>query len=102
MQHAFSSLIAVLLLVQSSPASYQTANFVVYAASPEVAKAVAESAENYRRDLAKVWLERELPDWPSPCQISVSLDAGRTEGRTDISFSRGQVVTHRVELKGTM
>jgi hypothetical protein len=102
MQLGLPSLIAALLLGQNPQPTHQTANFVVQAANPEIARLVADAAESCRADLGKLWLEKELPDWPAPCHIYVTIDADRTAGRTDISFSRGKVLSQRMEIKGAM
>jgi hypothetical protein len=102
MQGCLSLVVAALVSGQTSLSSYQTANFVTQAADAEVARLVAESAESCRKELARLWLERDLPDWPSPCQVYVSIDLGRTAGRTDIAFSKGRVLTQRVEVQGPL
>jgi hypothetical protein len=102
MQLAIPTLFAALVTGQTFPVSYQTANFVVEAATPEVAQLVAESAERYRRELARVWLEKDMPDWPAPCRVHVTLNADRPAGRTDISFARGQVVAQYVDVRGSL
>ena len=63
---------------QTSGSSHRTRHFVVTAPTPEIAKAVAEQAEVYRRDLAVEWLGRELPEWSQPCPHH---RAGRQYGR---------------------
>ena len=66
--------------------SHRTANFVVYAASPVVARAVANEAEFQRSELAKKWLGTELADWPKQCEIWVHLTAGPSGGASTFNF----------------
>jgi hypothetical protein len=53
-------------------------NFIVFAASPDWAAKVSQSAEKYRRDLAVYWLGEELPPWSQRCPIHVT--AGQNLG----------------------
>src|SRR5438105_1020646 len=48
---------------QSWGAGHRTPNFVVQAATPEIAEQVGEAAEQFRRDLALEWLGRAMPNW---------------------------------------
>src|SRR3954470_20504849 len=48
---------------------YRTTNFVVSGTTRGRARRFAERAERHRRDLAKAWLGKELPDWASPCRV---------------------------------
>lgn len=65
-------------------------NFIVFASSPEWAAQVAQVAEQNRRDLAKYWLGKELPNWSERCPIHVQsspqLGAG---GETRFSLLPG-------------
>ncbi|MGH7139841.1 MAG: hypothetical protein ACREHD_29225 [Pirellulales bacterium] len=83
-------------------ASHRTANFIVRAASPEVAKEVALSAEQYRRDLAIEWLGKEMPTWYQPCPITVEvgpqLGAG---GATSFIFDHGDVFGWQMSIQGS-
>ncbi|MEQ1828965.1 MAG: hypothetical protein ABL921_23585, partial [Pirellula sp.] len=42
----------------------QSANFRVYARTPQLAKEIAQAAEEDRKKLAIHWLGTELPNWP--------------------------------------
>ena len=68
--------LATLLLVSMvsvtlNAASFRTRNFIVEAATPSLARQVAEQAESYRKQLAMHWLGAPLPAWPNPCPIQV-------------------------------
>lgn len=94
---------AAAVLWVSLGASYRTANFVVTAPTPEVAKAVGEAAERYRRELAQEWLGRTLPNWSRPCPIEVrvgpELGAG---GATSFVFDRGEVFGWQMSIQGSL
>lgn len=60
-----------LLCCQLDAASIRTQNFLIHASNQQLAKAVAESAERYRHDLAVHWLGEPLRPWPAPCPIRV-------------------------------
>jgi hypothetical protein len=101
MNVALSSLLAVMVCGQPA-ARHQTANFVVLAETPEVAKMVADSAETHRADLAKLWHGKKLPAWSTPCRIEVTITMGRPRAFTDLSYAKGKVVAHKIEMKGAL
>lgn len=61
--------------------SFVTRNFVVQAASPQMAQAVGQRAEYYRARLATLWLGNTLADWTTPCPIAVHL-SNQAHGET--------------------
>lgn len=60
-----------LLANSSQAASFRTQNFIIKAPTQQLASAVGEAAETYRRDLAVHWLGKPLPNWPNPCPVIV-------------------------------
>ena len=52
-------------------ANFRTQNFIIQAPTPQLARAVGESAERYRHDLAVHWTGEALRPWPTPCPIRV-------------------------------
>lgn len=99
--HFFSAaLIAVSAL--SLGANYRTQNFIITAATPELAREIGDSGEAYRRTLAQEWLGRELPPWSEPCPVTVKvgshLGAG---GATSFCFHQGQPYGWRMEIQGS-
>lgn len=85
-------------------AQHKTANFVVEAATPQIAEQVGQAAEQFRHDLAVHWLGEPLPkNWSRPCPISVkvgpNLGAG---GATSFLFDRGEVYGWRMNIQGTL
>ena len=65
-------------------ARYQTANFVVDAPNAQVAQQVGQYAEHYRKEKAVQWLGREMPQWPEPCPLKVTVTAGRIEYKLEL------------------
>ncbi|GAB6164257.1 hypothetical protein JCM19992_02570 [Thermostilla marina] len=90
------------LLLWCTGASYATRNFVVESPDPQFARQMAEAAEQYRRDLAVLWLGHELPNWSEPCPITVkdgpNLGAG---GATTFVFDRGEVFGWQMTIQGS-
>ncbi len=102
MNSGLSSILVLLAGSLAPQASYQSPNFVVEAATPEVARRVADSAERYRKELALLWLGKKLPDWPFPCHIEVTLTLKRPQGFTSIDFDQGEVHFRKVEVQGSL
>lgn len=81
----FASVGLAVMACCSLGANYRTQNFIVTASTPQMAKAVGDSAEVFRRDLAIDWLGRELPPWRELCPIQVNI-AKLAGGETSFSF----------------
>lgn len=95
-----AALIAASLL--SLGASHRTQNFIVSAPTPEVARAIGEAGETYRRDLALEWLGRELPPWQDPCPIRVHVGAHLgAGGATSFMFDRGRPFGWQMTIQGS-
>jgi hypothetical protein len=90
------------LVIFSSGASYRTPNFVVEAATPELAEEIGRMAERYRHDLAIDWLGAALPNWGQPCpihaQVAPNLGAG---GATTFTFDHSEVFGWHMEIQGS-
>ena len=82
-------------------AGFRTRNFVVQTNDPQMARAIAEAAEQYRKALAIQWIGAPLPDWSQPCpivaRVSPRLGAG---GVTSFIFDRGQPHDWRMTIEG--
>ncbi|HMP06895.1 MAG TPA: hypothetical protein PJ982_11130, partial [Lacipirellulaceae bacterium] len=96
---------AFVVLVQSlvaSAAGYRTANFVVDAPTPQLAREIGDAAEQWRLSLAHEWLGQELPRWSEPCPIKArvapQLGAG---GATSFVFDQGEVFGWRMNIQGS-
>jgi hypothetical protein len=87
---------------QYETVQYETPNFTVHAPTVESAKAFAETAEQYRKDLAILWLGNTLPDWSATCSIIIhvgnDLGAG---GKTSFVFENGAVFDWEMEIQGS-
>ncbi|MBI1918671.1 MAG: sigma-70 family RNA polymerase sigma factor [Planctomycetes bacterium] len=85
-----------------SPGIHRTKNFRVSAASQRVARLVAEAAEVYRKKLALLWLGKELPPWPEPCPVKVTITARGSGGATSFAFDAGKVLNQNMHLEGPL
>jgi RNA polymerase sigma factor (sigma-70 family) len=84
---------------------YATANFVVSAPTPTMARALAAEAEYQRRVLALKWLGRELPAWSKPCPIRFDAQRTGTGGATAFAFDTNKagepaLASAEMELRG--
>lgn len=80
-------------------ANYRTQNFLIQAPTPELARAVGEAAEGYRRDLAVHWLGNPIPPWPTPCPVNVV--AGNMPAQGVTTYNRAPVRDFQMEVVGT-
>src|SRR5476651_1771297 len=72
-----------LIAISSMGAEFRTTNFVVNAANPQVAQQVGQWAEHYRKEKAIQWLGKEMPPWPEPCPLRVSVSMEGHSGETE-------------------
>ena len=94
--------VVVALLPVLCGASYRTANFVVEAPTPAIARSVAEQAEHCRTTIAQQWLGHDLAVWSTPCPIRVKLTGGEAGGLTSFSFARGRVSDQTMSVEGRL
>jgi hypothetical protein len=96
-----AALLTAVLLVAMG-ARQQSANFIVDTADPKLAAQIAQTAEQYRHDLAVEWLGQTMPNWAQPCvmtvQIGPHLGAG---GATTFVFDHGEVFGWRMTIQGS-
>ena len=101
------TLLAVVLqlsleLSTATAAGYKTANFVVSAPTPQLAKEIGDAAETWRRELAIEWLGKELPRWSKSCpihaRVAPNMGAG---GATSFIFDRGEVFGWDMKIQGS-
>jgi hypothetical protein len=98
-----TSLPLILLAVASTGATWESNNFVVEAPTIEVAERIAKSAERHRKEIARLWLGKEMPDWRVPCPVRITLTPGRVGGGTTFIFdSRGGIVSQDMHLEGPL
>ena len=98
----FRACLLLPLLLSALGATYETANFNVQAPTADEAKQFAETAEQYRQELAALWLGTTLPDWSAKCPVKVhvgnNLGAG---GSTSFVFENGEVFDWDMEIQGS-
>ena len=83
-------------------ARFQGPNFIVETADPQIAEQISQQAEQFRHDLAILWIGQTLPNWAQPCTMTVKvspyLGAG---GATTFVFDRGEVFGWRMNIQGS-
>lgn len=91
-----------LLPHRAQAASARSQNFLVSAATLELAVEVAKAAEGFRRELAVEWLGQELPDWEQPCPITVQVDPRMgAGGATSFMFGNGRPYGWTMKIFGS-
>ena len=96
------ALALALTAVCSMGAELRTQNFVVIAANPQICQAVAQKAEEYRREKAIQWLGKEMPQWSEPCPLYVTVAMDGPKGETEFTFSFGRVNSMRMKIYGPL
>lgn len=97
------SVLCVLLGASLSlAATYRTPNFVVEAATPQIAQQVGQYAEHYRKEKALQWLGTEMPRWGQPCPLRVTVTMGGSGGATSFAFDSGRVLSQKMHIEGTL
>lgn len=81
--------------------SARTQNFIIQAATPQLAQQVGQEAERYRSELATKWLGRDLPPWSSPCTLKVVAGNYPAQGVTTYNRYPGHVGDFQMEVVGT-
>lgn len=92
----------IALAVLSMGAQYRTPNFIVSAQDPQVAKQVGDLAEVYRKEKAIMWLGQEMPTWPQPCPLHVTVNMEGPSGATSFHFGQGRVLSIKMEIQGPL
>lgn len=92
----------VVAALSSMGAEFRTANFVVSAANAEIAQNVGQWAEHYRREKAILWLGKEMPTWPQPCPLRVTVSMDGPSGATEFTFGAGGVTSQRMQIQGPL
>ena len=91
-----------LAAVFSLAASHRTTNFLVSCDDPLLARQVAQTAEQYRRQLALSWLGHELPRWQDICPIQVSVgDRLGAGGQTSFTFENRRPGRWQMIIQGS-
>jgi hypothetical protein len=96
------ALLLSLSIFCSLGAEYRTPNFIVQSAHPQVCEQVGKWAEHYRKEKAIQWLGREMPQWPEPCPLRVSVSMEGPSGETEFTFGPGRVSSQRMTIRGPL
>jgi len=93
-------LIALLIVALSAAgpaaaATFTTANFVVTAPDPNLARRFGQEAEKFRVEKALEWLGQEMPPWPQRCPIVVKVNEQSRGGGGATSFTFGYDANRR-------
>lgn len=83
-------------------ASHRTDHFVVQAADEEIASQVGEAAETCWKDLALLWLGREMSDWQEPVLLRVTPTGNGMSGATTFAFDRGVILGVEMHVEGSL
>jgi hypothetical protein len=83
-------------------AASRTQNFVVEAPTPQIAQQVGQYAEHYRREKALQWLGQEMPPWPEPCPVHVTVTMSGAGGATSFAFDRGRILSMEMNIEGSL
>ncbi len=87
----------------SMGAEFRTQNFVVKAPNSEIAQQVGQWAEYYRRAKAMEWLGHEMPAWPKPCPLTVTVSGEGPSGETSFNFHpQGGVLDMDMKIRGPL
>jgi hypothetical protein len=95
----------VLVLATAFPAvaaNYRTTNFYVTAPDPQTAKQCGDAAEHYRKEKAIMWLGQEMPTWPQPCPLNITVSMEGPSGATSFQFGQGRILGMKMEIQGPL
>lgn len=91
------------LALGSADGKFVSPNFIVHAPTNDIARQVAQAAEDSRRKLAIHWYGHEVNNWGERCVVSVvvgkNLGAG---GATRFKFHEGEVYGWNMEVQGSL
>jgi hypothetical protein len=94
-------IVAVLVgALASMGASFRTPNFVVEAPNAQIAQQVGQYAEHYRSEKALQWLGQEMPQWPQPCPLKVTISMNGSGGATSFAFDQGRILGMDMHIEG--
>jgi hypothetical protein len=97
-----SIILAVMGALLSLGAEYQTRNFIVSAPTPQIAQTLGQWAEHYRKAKALEWLGQEMPPWPEPCPLRVTVSMNGSGGATSFAFDRGRILSQDMQIEGSV
>jgi hypothetical protein len=94
-------LAGALAALGAGPYRVRTANFVVEAPTEQVAQQVGQYAEVYRTEKAIQWLGREMPPWPAPCPVRVTVQMNGAGGATTFVYGPSGVESQQMHIEGS-
>ena len=83
-------------------AQHQTRNFLIHAPNAQIAQQIGQYAERYRRENALQWLGYEMPPWPQPCPLYVTVNMEGPSGATSFHFGQGTILGMKMEIQGPL
>jgi len=84
-------------------ADYQTPNFIIRnAPEPGLARQFGETAESLRKEMAILWLGKEIPRWWAPCPVFVKVGNYNPGGETSMDFNNGEVYGWNMKIQGSV
>jgi len=95
-------LAVALAALLSLGAGYRTQNFVVEAPNAQVAQQIGQWAEQYRKQKAIEWLGQEMPPWPEPTPLKVTVSMNGSGGATSFAFDRGRILSQEMQIEGSL
>jgi hypothetical protein len=96
-------LLAASIFASLGAAQHRTQNFVINAPNQEIAQQVGQWAEYYRKAKAIEWLGQEMPTWPKPCPVYVTVSMEGPSGATSFVFHpQGGVLDMKMEIQGPL
>ena len=75
---------------------------MVDAPTPEIAQQIGQYAEAYRKEKALLWLGQEMPQWPDPCPLRVTITMNGSGGATSFAFDHGRILGQDMHIEGSL
>jgi len=88
--------------VEEKPGKHRTPNFEVTAPTRRIAQLIGAEAERQRKAQALRWLGKEMPPWPQPCPIRVTITMNNSAGATSFAFDNGLILSMDMHIEGTL
>ncbi len=93
-------LVSALPAVGAGPSRVQSTNFLIEAPTPQMAQQIAQYAETYRKEKAIQWLGREMPTWPAPLPVKVTVQLDGASGATTFGYGPSGVEWQEMHIEG--
>jgi len=93
-------LVGSLAALGAGPYRVQTTNFLIEAPTPQMAQEIAQYAEVYRKEKAIQWLGREMPTWPAPLPVKVTVQLDGAGGATTFVYGPYGVERQDMHIEG--